>query len=143
MELACTMDIYTTCLDLAGVAIPKDRFIDGVNMAPHLFGNGKSLRDAMFFYRGSRLMAVRKGPWKAHFITQAGYDGKPTKHVPPMLFHLEHDPSEKYNIADKHPEIIAEINKAVEDHRKKLKVSKSHLDNLDRSKNIMDWLTIE
>ena len=143
MELACTMDIFTTCLELAGVPIPKDRIIDGVNMAPQLFGTGKSLRDVMFFYRGTRIMAVRKGPWKAHFITQAGYYEEPKKHDPPMLFHLDHDPSEMYNVADKHPKIIADIQKIVELHKKNLKAPESQLDKIDAGKNVMDWLRID
>jgi len=31
---------------------------------------------------------------------------------------LEHDPSEKYNIAAHHPEVIEEIDKLVESHKK-------------------------
>ena len=47
-----------------------------------------------------RLYAVRKGPYKAHFITQSGYgDDKPVEHDPPLLYHLASDPSEKYDLA--------------------------------------------
>lgn len=34
-----------------------------------------------------------------------------------LLFNLNVDPSEKYNIADKHSEIIAEIRKVMEEHQ--------------------------
>ena len=38
------------------------------------------------------------------------------------------DPSEKYNIADKYPEIIEKINKIVEEHNK----------NLDKPKDLLE-----
>ena len=61
----------------------------------------------MFFYRGDEIYAVRVGPYKAHFMTKAEYgDPKVTQHDPPLLYHLEHDPSEKYDVAKEHPEVI-------------------------------------
>ncbi|MFB0517534.1 MAG: sulfatase [Candidatus Neomarinimicrobiota bacterium] len=115
--LSSTLDILPTCLALAGVALPTDRTLDGVNMLPMLRGAGPSQRDTMFFYRGTRLCAVRQGPWKVHFTTQAGYQDQPHEHDPPLLFHLEHDPSEKYNVASDHPEVLARIIKVVEAHQ--------------------------
>ena len=73
-------------------------------------------------------MAVRKGPWKAHFITQAGYREKPKEHDPPLLFNLEYDPSEKFDVADKNPQVLADIQRTVELHKKNLKPPKSQLE---------------
>ncbi len=115
--LSSTLDILPTCLALAGMEPPTDRILDGVNMLPMLRGEGTSQRDTMFFYRGTRLYAVRQGAWKVHFITQAGYRDKPHEQDPPLLFHLEHDPSEKYNVASDHPEILTRIMKVVEAHQ--------------------------
>ena len=63
--------------------------------------------------------AARKGPYKLHYITQTAYvkDTKKVIHEQPLLFNIEVDPSEKYNIAKEYPEIIVEINKMVELHR--------------------------
>jgi hypothetical protein len=33
-ELACTMDLFTTSLKLAGAEVPKDRVIDGLDITP-------------------------------------------------------------------------------------------------------------
>ena len=41
---------------------------------------------------------------------------KPTVLETPLLYNLNADPSEKYNIAKEHPEIIAEIRKLLKDH---------------------------
>ena len=92
------------------------------------FGTGRSPRQTMFYYRGSELFAVRKGPYKAHFITQLAYGrDKPVKHDPPVLYHLEHDPSEKYDVAQDHPDVIADIMKEVEQHRAALKPGEDQL----------------
>jgi arylsulfatase A len=120
-ELGATMDLYTTILKLAGADVPSDRVVDGFDLRPVLFGKGPSPRDTMFYYRGTQLYAVRKGPYKAHFITQSAYgNDKPVKHDPPLLYHLGHDPSEKHDVAQRHPEVIAEIRKEVERHRSAL-----------------------
>jgi len=120
-EIGSTMDLYTTMLTLAGAQIPRDRVVDGLDLSPALFGTGPSPRNTMFYYRGRRLYAVRKGPFKAHFITQPAYTpGGPQEHDPPLLYNLEHDPSEKHNIADKHPDVIADILQEVARHKSEL-----------------------
>ena len=127
-QLGSTMDIFTTCLTLAGVKTPDDRIIDGVDLTPILTQSGKGKRDVMFFYRGTRLMAVRKGPWKAHFITQAGYREPPADHDPPLLFHLDQDPSEAFDVAAKNADVLAEIQEVVRRHNAKLKAPPSQLE---------------
>ncbi len=121
-ELGCSMDLFNTALALAGVPLPTDRVMDGVDLAPVLFGTGKSLRDTVFFYRGDELFAVRKGPYKAHFLTAPGYANPLTfeKHDPPQLFRLDYDPSERFDVAKHHPDVVADIQRAVENHRAKL-----------------------
>jgi arylsulfatase A-like enzyme len=127
--LACTMDLYTTCLTLAGAEIPDDRIVDGLDMTPILYGTGPSNRDSFFFYRGTRLFAARKGEYKAHYITRSSYGREPEEvHDPPLLFHLGHDPSEAYNVAEEHPDVLAEIAKVVEEHRTNLVPGEPQLD---------------
>jgi len=83
----------------------------------------------MFFYRDATLMAVRKGPFKAHFLTQAGYgQPAPEAHDPPLLFHLEHDPSEQFDVAKDHPDVIADIRREMERHLAGLKAPPSQLE---------------
>jgi arylsulfatase A len=128
-DIASTMDLFTTCLTLAGATVPSDRPIDGVDLSPALFGRGKVEREAYFFYRGPTLYAVRQGPWKAHFITRSAY-GKdaPEKHDPPLLYHLGEDPGEQQDVAAAHPEVLASIARAVERHRAALVAAPCQLD---------------
>lgn len=116
-EMANAMDLFTTALVLAGAKLP-DAPVDGVDLSQLLLA-GKSLPERPFFYyRGDKLAACRLGEWKAHFFTQAGYgQAKPDMHEIPLLFHLGLDPSEKRNVAAEHPEVIARIRAAVEEHR--------------------------
>lgn len=106
-------------------------YSNDMDLSPLLFGGGeksKSPRDHMFYYRGEQLYAVRKGPWKAHFITRSAYGpDKPVAHETPELYHLDHDPSERFNVAKQNPEILIEIAELVKAHKAKLKPSKSQL----------------
>jgi arylsulfatase A-like enzyme len=115
-----TMDLFATALAMAGLDAPDDRIVDGRNLLPLLTEESSDeVRDAYFFYRGTKLYAVRMGSWKAHFITQWAYepDDEYTEHDPPLLFDLDHDPSEQFNLAEENPEVIARIREAVEVHQ--------------------------
>jgi arylsulfatase A len=117
-DIASTLDILPTVVKLAGGKAPQDRTIDGLDLSSLLLKDGKSSRDAMFFYRGTRLFAVRHGPHKAHFITQPAYGpGKPEEHSRPLLYHLDHDPSEKHDIGPENPTIIDRIREVVAAHQ--------------------------
>ncbi|HYW80259.1 MAG TPA: sulfatase [Thermoguttaceae bacterium] len=120
-EMGSTMDIYTTAVTLAGGKVPSDRIVDGVDLSPALLGTGPSPRETMFFYRGTELYAARVGPYKAHFTTKDAYGSpKAETHDPPLLYHLGHDPAEKFDLSADHPEVIAQIRKVVADHQAKM-----------------------
>lgn len=119
MDMGTTMDLYPTFCTLAGAEYPADREMDGFDLSEVLFEKSASPRESLIYYRGQQIYAARKGPYKAHFITEGSYGigGERTEHEPPLLYHLEHDPSEKYDIAEDHPEVVAEIIRVVEEHR--------------------------
>jgi arylsulfatase A len=120
-EMACSMDLFNTALTLAGVSIPNDRLMDGVDMTPMLLGRGPSRRNLMFYYRTDQLYAVRKGPYKLHLVTAMGYSTEPPQgHSTPVLFQLENDPGERFDVAAEHPDVVADILHEVEAHRKDL-----------------------
>jgi arylsulfatase A-like enzyme len=129
MEMGTTLDLLPTFCSMAGVELPGDRIYDGFDLTPVLKGSGESPRDVVFYYRGTEVYAVRKGPFKAHFITQGEY-APPAKelHDPPLLFNLLVDPSEKVNIADEHPEVLQEIQEVLEAHRAGLTEVESQLE---------------
>lgn len=123
-EIASALDLFPTFLKFAGVDLPKDRAIDGIDMTPLLF-HGKAHRDTEFYYYGDQLYAVRKGKYKAEFTTHDGYSKEPAEeHHPPMLFNVAADPSEQFDIASEHPDVVAEIIKIAEAHTAKMTVRK-------------------
>lgn len=116
MEMATTMDFLPTFAKMANVDLPKDRVYDGFDIAPVIFGKGKNPRDEVFYYRGTKVYAIRKGSFKAHFIIQPEYGGKETILETPQLYNLDIDPSEKYDIAAKHPDVIKQIKEVLAKH---------------------------
>lgn len=119
MEMGTTMDLLPTFCKLAGVSLPKDRVYDGYDISPVLFNTGHSPREVVFYYRDTEVYAVRKGAYKAHFITKSEYGpDQPVVHNTPLLYNLNVDPSEKFDVAGQHPEVINEIRKVLEEHRK-------------------------
>ena len=96
--------------------MPADRVIDGMDLRPVLMGTGPGPRNHLIYYDGERVFAVRKGPYKAHFRTLEEYGEPETEHDPPVLYHLGRDPSEQFDIAEQHPEIIEEIRALFEAH---------------------------
>jgi arylsulfatase A-like enzyme len=92
--------------------------MDGVDLAPTLLHQQPSPRTEVLYYRGTRLMAIRKGPWKAHFMTQESYTGNNelVQHDPPVLHNLEVDPGEQWDVAADHPEVITMLTEAAAAH---------------------------
>ena len=114
-DIACTMDWFVTVLQLAGAEVPGDRPIDGVSLIPMLKGAGPSPRRVMPYFAGMSLAAIRKGPWKLHLISRDTNSANPfwmmyaKAHAVPLLFHLEHDPSESHDVAHRYPDVVAEL----------------------------------
>jgi len=127
-ELGSTLDLLPTLVRLAGAKVPGQRMLDGVDISPALLGTGPSPRQTMFFYRDTQLYAVRHKAFKAHLITRPGYGPeKPQAHDPPLLYNLDVDPAERFDVAKEHPQVIAEIRKILEDHRRDMHPAPSQL----------------
>ena len=122
-DLGSTMDIFPTLLEMSNISMVDDRIMDGISIKNTLLNHEPSRRKTIIYYREREIYAVRYGDFKAHFIIQGAYnypEGSDKKIVlqKPLLFNLNIDPSEKYNIVDKYPEILIEINQIVESHKK-------------------------
>ena len=125
-DLGSTMDIFPTLLEMSSTSVVDDRIMDGVSIKNTLLKHEPSKRETIFYYRSREIYAIRYGEFKAHLITQGAYNypkGSNRKIIldKPLLYNLNIDPSEKYNVADKNPEILVEINKILEKHKKNLR----------------------
>jgi arylsulfatase A-like enzyme len=128
-DLGSTMDLFTTFSAMAGVTLPEDRIIDGVDLTGILLDGKTSPRKSILYYRGTELYAVRLGDYKAHFITQGAYGQfeERQEHTMPLLYNVAFDAGENYNIAEKHPAIIQKIRNLVLEHESKLVKGKDQL----------------
>ena len=102
-----TIDFMPTFANLCGFALPKDRHIDGIDQSDLLFGKRETGREFFYFNKAG----VRKGKWKylranAHFHGYAVDDQRPKVEE---LYDLEADLGERNNLAQKHPQLLAEL----------------------------------
>ena len=131
-DIGSAMDLFVTAAKLAGAEPPADRAIDGVDLRAPLTGAGPSPRRTLFYYWDSELRAIRKGPYKAHFITSGAYgEGEPRKeHNPPLLFNLADDPGERHNVAALHADVVADLLQEAAAHRKAMVAGRPLFDEL-------------
>jgi arylsulfatase A-like enzyme len=119
------IDFFPTCAGLAGTPLPKDRPYDGIDLLPVLAGDAAPER-TIYYYMNDGMRALRQGKWKLHFVvTRYAGDGlhygrKVEKLEEPMLFDLEADPSEQYDVAKEHPEIVAKLTAAAQAYREEI-----------------------
>ncbi|HEX2458129.1 MAG TPA: sulfatase [Vicinamibacterales bacterium] len=119
-DIGSAMDLFVTGARLAAADVPSDRIIDGVDLRAPLTGTGPSPRTTLFYYWDNELRAVRKGAYKAHFITSGSYGqgGPRQEHNPPLLFNLAEDPGERTDVAALHPDVVADLVREAETHRR-------------------------
>jgi arylsulfatase A len=115
--LAGTIDLLPTIVGLAGGTVPAEPEIDGRDIAGLLLGTSpRSPRETHYFFWSNDLQAVRKGPWKLAIAPQsAGFPGKngpapePASLDRPRLYNLDDDLGERTDVADAHPDVVAEL----------------------------------
>ncbi len=132
-QIGSSMDLLPTIVDFTNTKKISDRVIDGVSIKQTLLNHTPSERNKIIFYREREIYAVRLGEYKAHFIIKGAYnypEGSNKKIIleDPLLYNLNVDPSEKFNIAKKFPEKVKEIKKIAEDHLKSFEPPKSLLE---------------
>jgi arylsulfatase A len=102
-HISAFWDVLPTMAQIAGIDPPAD--IDGISFLPALLGqNSKQKQHDYLYWELGGKQAVRKGDFKAVKL-------QPLPDTPVELYNLKTDLAEKNNIAEKHPEIIAQIKK--------------------------------
>jgi uncharacterized sulfatase len=122
---AMNIDFFPTFLKIAGIDLPTDREIDGVDMLPALKGEAKeSLHDDLYFVKGKKIMGVRtKDNFKyidrhnsengSYWMAKQG----------PFLFDLENDLNESYDTHAHFPEKAEYLRDLLEAKRKEMEIN--------------------
>jgi arylsulfatase A len=118
-----TLDLYTSLLKLVGQEIPKETIYDGKDISNLFLGkvSEKSALEPFFFYGSKKLHAIRKGEWKLHVHTSSQTKREYFAGKTPLLFNLNEDPSEQYDLAEQFPEIVNELLQEIEIHKNEIK----------------------
>lgn len=117
-EPVTMLDLFPTVLALAGISLPKEVPLDGLDVTPLLQERKSVPARPFFYYRGDRIFACRLGDWKAHYWTQTGYgQPNPDRHEPPLLYDLTNDPSERFDVSAGNPAILAQVQAEVARHQ--------------------------
>ncbi len=127
-EPAMTIDILPTIAGITGAELPEERIIDGQDIWPLMAGKAgaKSPHEALYFYWGKHLQAVRSGPWKLHLPHSyrtlngrpGGQGGIPAKYeqaeIGQALFNLVEDIGETQDVSQDHPDVMQHMLELVE-----------------------------
>lgn len=128
--MGSTLDLLPTLSKMAGAKLSNDKVYDGYDLSSVLNDQKASPRNEMLYYHGTRIFAARKGDFKLYFYKNnpMGYPEKMEKLDTYQLFNLQHDPSEQYNILDKHPQVVKEIEEMVAKHVSTVERAESKLE---------------
>jgi arylsulfatase A-like enzyme len=121
-------DIFATCAEAAGAALPADAAEDSVSFLPVLRGERATVRTTLVNHSGEGRFAIREGKWKLLLWPGSGGWSHPTPaptqwlkvekadlaQFPPFqLYDLEADPKETKNLAAEHPDIVQRLGRAL------------------------------
>ena len=136
-KMVSSLDVFPTTLAAAGIALPKQPELDGVNLLPYLKGDVNDAPHDFLFWVGdiSYHWSKEQIPFWAEYwrYLKMEINDRPSGHAPEMpgwvvrtgewslhctfdgdkpsyeLFDAGKDPAEKINVAEKHPQVVQEL----------------------------------
>ena len=100
-------DLFATAVGAAGGALPSDRKIDGVDLVPFARGEASGVPHHSLFWRSGASQSALVDGWKLNTSDPPGRE---------WLFDMRADPNEQTDLADSHPEKLAELRDALAAH---------------------------
>jgi len=104
------MDLFSTIMASAGIPLPSDRGIDGVNLLDDSHLDAELHRP--LFWRSGYNHIVQSGEWK---LMMNGKDGKI------WLYNIREDREENHNLAEEKPDIVARLKILFDEWNKEMK----------------------
>jgi len=120
----CGVDYLPTVCEIASIATPSDRTVDGTSIWPLLQGQQFERGNPMywFFYRLLPAVAMRDGDWvlianttdaerpKTHQLIAADMPFIKRSELQDFeLYNLRHDPAQRSDVSSSEPEIVARL----------------------------------
>lgn len=133
-KLTSTIDLLPTIAKICNTKLP-DKKIDGIDILPLLKGDMAATPRKYFYYyyRKNSLEAVRRDDWKLVLPHEGrsyegqlpgndGFPGNAPENIPfkLALYDLRRDPSERYDVKELYPDILAELQQVAEEAREDL-----------------------
>jgi uncharacterized sulfatase len=100
-------DIYATAAAAAGVSLPRDRALDGVDLVPFVEDERTDRPHDELFWRSGHYQVVIADGWKLQVNDRIDGD---------WLFDLNTDPTEQHNLAEREPERVAALRRLLAEH---------------------------
>lgn len=100
-EIVSILDLFPTLAAIAGVSLPDDRALDGIDQRAFFVGEEeKSRREAVLIFSGKTLLAVK---WRRFKVFLTGDDPAPRNRSwkrlwAPAIYNVEQDPREETDI---------------------------------------------
>ena len=101
-------DVYATAAAAAGVPLPDDRKMDGVDLVPFVDGTAEGVPHETLFWTQAYYRVVLHQGWK---LTR---DGPNDEFL--WLFDLNEDPTEQRNLAEDRPDKVRELDALLAAH---------------------------
>ncbi len=117
-QTVCLADLFATMAEVVGGILPDTAGEDSVSNLPLWRGEAdhRSLREATVHHSVNGSFSIRKGQWKLELCPDSGGWSFPVpgrdevSGLPPMqLYDLAADISERRNVFDEHPQVVAEL----------------------------------
>jgi len=98
-EIIHVVDMFPTLARIAGLEVPADRPIDGVDQSAFLLGQQeKSAREGFVYYIKTELRAAKWRDWKMHFVWEVEPNAGANHLETPYVFNIVQDPKEESDV---------------------------------------------
>lgn len=127
--IATTLDLFPTFLNWGGIDSNKYDKTDGLDIR-ETFTKGTEIQDEVFYYRNKDFIAYRHKDWKIFLKDPNPWQEEYTEKDLPLLFNINEDPSEQFNLAKDYPDIISKMMDRADQHQQSVTPVVSQLDSI-------------
>ena len=116
-SISMGIDFLPTFCAMADTAPPAGVVIDGKDISQVLTRCAPSPHEALILFDEEEVSAIRTQRWK--FVANTYYHGnlRALEKLYPQLYDMNADPSESFSVAERHPDVVIEMQKRLADAR--------------------------